>query len=406
MAAAVAVAALIGFPAPASAANLEDHRPLTYNLQGETSYNESKWTSDVVRLLAHHDVVALQEAGPRPPGTFQNSWTEGQLTVDHYTWQPGSSTRGQIYHIYFMETDPTGHRVNLAIVTEQQADGVWMFPAAFDNSRAAFGVRLGHTVFVTLHGLSRRRPYELGGNDDATMLRTIDQAVRPWGHDWAALGDYNRDPDNLTVPANSYIYRSHQATQQSGGELDYMVASRAVNGYSGRRQYGMSPDHYAVDFATLRASAEFSLGSYSNDGRVLDVQGGGTKNGTHVITYTDRGGANQKWKFRGTVNGTYALVSSSSGKCLDVNGGTRASNGAYVHEWDCGTQAHPAQSWLLKYAADSPGQIIIKNSYSGRCLEVLGNKTGDSALAGASTCTDEPNQRWAWEDRDPSDLSL
>ncbi|MFF1482135.1 RICIN domain-containing protein [Streptomyces sp. NPDC058301] len=402
--AAVVAAILIGFTAPTWAANLEEHHPLTYNMQGGTAYNESKWTSDIVGLLQHHDIVALQEAGPHPPGTFQSTYRDGQLAVDYYTWRPGSSSRGQTYHIYFMETDPIGHRVNLAIVTQEQADGVWMFPAAFATSRPAFGVRLGRTVFVTLHGLSRRQQ-AMGGNDDARLLNTIDQTVRPWGYDWAALGDYNRDPDNLTVPANSYIYRSHQATQQNGGELDYMVASRAVNGYSGRRLNGLSPDHYPVDFTTLRAAAEFSLGSYSNDGRVLDVEGSGTKNGTHIITYTDRGSANQKWNFRANGNGTYSIVSSSSNKCLDVNGGTSARNGAYVHEWDCGTRAHPAQAWILNYWASNPGQIIIKNSYSGRCLEVLGNKTGDGAQAGASTCTTASNQRWAWEDRDPSDLS-
>src|SRR5260370_27426351 len=47
----------------AEAANLEQHSPVTYNMQGASADTTPKWSSDIPGLL-NHDVIALQEAGP------------------------------------------------------------------------------------------------------------------------------------------------------------------------------------------------------------------------------------------------------------------------------------------------------------------------------------------------------
>src|SRR5256714_5926589 len=68
-----AIAALAGGlltagAAPAQAALLEEHAPATYNMQGSQGGDLTpKWSTDIPALLANHDVLALQQAGPVPP---------------------------------------------------------------------------------------------------------------------------------------------------------------------------------------------------------------------------------------------------------------------------------------------------------------------------------------------------
>lgn len=61
----------LGAPQRASAA-VTDYRPATYNMQG----GDGKWTADIVQIINHgYNVIALQEAGPRPPGSARLEWT-------------------------------------------------------------------------------------------------------------------------------------------------------------------------------------------------------------------------------------------------------------------------------------------------------------------------------------------
>ena len=156
---ALAAGCLTAAGTPAHAANLEQHNPVTYNMQGASADTTPKWSSDIPSLL-NHDVIALQEAGPLPPldpgGVFSYQDTHrspGGLRVYHYIRNFGTRSRPNFRHVYFMETDPNGHRVNLAMVTQHAADAVWFVPSTFAGSRTSFGLRFGNTVFYTVHGV-------------------------------------------------------------------------------------------------------------------------------------------------------------------------------------------------------------------------------------------------------------
>ena len=99
-------------------------------------------------------------------------------------------------------------------------------------------------------------------------------------------------------------------TQQSGGELDYMVASRDMGAlgllYQGHIPGGFSADHYLVEFGVvpIRGAAGFSIGSYSNRSdqeRILDVYNNNSANGTHIITYDPLGGRQPEIHLRAHV---------------------------------------------------------------------------------------------------------
>src|SRR2546421_10616071 len=95
---ALAAGCLTAAGTSAQAANLEQHNPATYNMQGASADTTPKWSSDIPGLL-NHDVLALQEAGPLPPldpgGVFsyQDSQTSNGRTVYHYLRNFGTRTR-------------------------------------------------------------------------------------------------------------------------------------------------------------------------------------------------------------------------------------------------------------------------------------------------------------------------
>ena len=414
-----AVAALAGgilttVVAPAQALPLEQHHPATYNMQGGQGGDVTpKWSTDIPALLANHDILALQEAGPVPPqnqnGPFvyqdSTSYTDPATgktyTVYHYIRNFGTSSRTVLRHVYFMETDPNGHRVNLAMVSAALPDRVWITPEAITNvSRPSFGLQFGATVFNDIHALSGNGQ----GPDAPGLLQRIAARQGAFGDDWAVLGDFNQHPNTLTargLPANSYLYRPGATTQLSGGELDYMVSSRPVLLYEGHVMTGISSDHWPVEFAVapLQAAAGYSIGSYSNysdQERVADIRGGSSSNGTPLVVYDNLGGGNQHFNLVPTANGTgYFIRNQSTGKCLDLAGGTRAGAGSYVNEWDC--QGQITQRWYLQSWPGDPGAVEISNSSTGMCLDVLGAFPFNDTPIDIWPCVGSPNQKWTLE---------
>jgi cytolethal distending toxin subunit B len=389
--------------APAQAAPLEEHAPATYNMQGSQGGDLTpKWSTDIPALLANHDVLALQEAGPVPPQTqtgpfvYQDSTTNFGYTVYHYLRNFGTSSRPVLRHVYFMETDPNGHRVNLAMVSAALPDRVWITPPAITGvSRASFGLQFGNTVFNDIHALSG------GGGDAGGLLADIAFRQGFFGYDWAVLGDFNTTPNTLIgrgLPAGSHLYRPGVATQISGGELDYMVSSADVLLYEGHAMPGISSDHWPVEFAVapLRAAAGYSIGSYSaytDQERVADIQGNSSSNGTHLIVYDNLGGGNQHFNFEPTPDGLFNIRNQSTGKCLDLNNGSRADAGSYVNEWDC--QGQDTQKWDVEsWGTTDPGAVEITNWTTGMCLDVRGANPNNGTWLDIWPCVGSQNQEF------------
>ncbi|MFF0204433.1 fibronectin type III domain-containing protein [Streptomyces sp. NPDC005017] len=272
LACAALMAILVGPAREASAApqDIANLRLATWNMQGATNGRDSKWTAGVTQLVRGStdravlpsNIVALQEAGSSPPPTVQNGVPEvrarsGNLTVTESLWQPGSTD--EYRYVYFMETDPTGHRVNLAMVTDRVAEEVVIIPPGLSNgeSRESFGVRFGTTWFFTLHALSG------SGNDGPGLLRNI--AAAAGGNSWVALGDFNRDPVRLyrDMPLDGngnrigVVTNTGQATYQGSSELDYMVTSGDLVGVlaPNRLRNPGGSDHTPVQFGSALAAS-------------------------------------------------------------------------------------------------------------------------------------------------------
>jgi O-glycosyl hydrolase len=120
-------------------------------------------------------------------------------------------------------------------------------------------------------------------------------------------------------------------------------------------------------------------------GKCLDVDGGGTADGTPVQIWSCRGNANQSWtstdagELRATIGGVT--------KCLDATGGGTA-NGTRIVMWSCNGGAN--QQWTL--AADE----TIRGVPSGKCVDINANGTADGTFVQLWTCkpAGDNNQRW------------
>ena len=112
-------------------------------------------------------------------------------------------------------------------------------------------------------------------------------------------------------------------------------------------------------------------------GRCLDVPNGNTANGTQPIIWDCSGAANQRW----TVSGQSLQA---VGKCLDSP--TNAAAGAKAQLWDCHGGAN--QQWNFN------ANGTVSNVQSGLCLDVSGNATTNGSAVILWTCTAGGNQLW------------
>lgn len=116
------------------------------------------------------------------------------------------------------------------------------------------------------------------------------------------------------------------------------------------------------------------------NGKCLDVDNGGTADGTKIQVWTCNDTGAQKWTVPG--DGTVRALD----KCLDLdNSGT--ADGTKVQLWKCNGTA--AQTWQPH--ADG----TVRNPQSGKCLDASGGTWNDGTPVHLWTCHSGPNQKWA-----------
>jgi alpha-galactosidase len=115
----------------------------------------------------------------------------------------------------------------------------------------------------------------------------------------------------------------------------------------------------------------------TSSGRCLDVPNSNAANGTQPVIWDCNSAANQQWTSSGQTL-------QSLGKCLDSP--TNAAAGAKVQLWECNGGTN--QQWTLQ----SNG--TVRNNQSGLCLDVNNNQTANGTLTLLWTCTGATNQQW------------
>ncbi|MFH9067572.1 RICIN domain-containing protein [Streptomyces coeruleorubidus] len=126
-----------------------------------------------------------------------------------------------------------------------------------------------------------------------------------------------------------------------------------------------------------------------HSGKVADVEGARTANGTNVDQWPWLNQANQKWTFTSTGDGYYKIKGVGSGKLLEVAGLSRA-DGGNVGIWADANA--PQQHWAVTPTGD--GTYFLINRYSGLALGVDEGSTADGANVEQQPYTSQTRQQW------------
>ncbi|WP_436535599.1 PQQ-dependent sugar dehydrogenase [Actinoplanes sp. HUAS TT8] len=135
---------------------------------------------------------------------------------------------------------------------------------------------------------------------------------------------------------------------------------------------------FDVDTFTFTTGGTGPVRGFAN--KCLDVNGGGSADGTKIQLWTCNGSAAQTWAVNGQV-----WRNPQSGKCLDVAGGATV-NGTKVQLYTCNGSA--AQNWVVY-----PDKTV-RNPQSGRCLDVSEVKSDDGQQIHIWDCLAAANQLW------------
>ncbi|MGL4178732.1 MAG: endonuclease/exonuclease/phosphatase family protein [Dermatophilaceae bacterium] len=248
---------------PAQAAG-PDQRTCTWNMQGASHVAENKWNHDVQPLMSNCDVLALQEAGSVPASATQvGTYDLSGGTIGVYNW--GGTASRPAYQIYWMQTDPNGNRVNLAIVAPVgTASRVATFFVT-GQKRPVLGVLIGNTWYFSIHANAS------GPNDVQGILTHINhevevvyQADHNAQYDWVVLGDFNTSPapgnfplvSDWVIPPNGPTHNANLANPTS--QLDFAATNSTDHPPQGLVELQVhNSDHYPVyyNFAACYACA-------------------------------------------------------------------------------------------------------------------------------------------------------
>ena len=231
---------------------------ITWNMQGASGSGENKWNTDVKRLFIQCgiNVACLQECGNPPPGAAPAAapgWLPGfappvGVVGAFLSCNLGTMSRPFNVCILWFETDPAGHRNNLAVVSTLLPVALIYADPGPAGGRPALGMRLlygvgGYANFFTLHAHSP------GGGNAPGLIANINAAGAPW----FAAGDYNREPATwagVILPVGT-IYCGHgrQTTHPgSGTNLDYAFKNPGAAVYGTVLNNFVVSDHFPVAY--------------------------------------------------------------------------------------------------------------------------------------------------------------
>jgi Ricin-type beta-trefoil lectin domain/Vacuolar protein sorting-associated protein 62 len=148
------------------------------------------------------------------------------------------------------------------------------------------------------------------------------------------------------------------------------------------------PEDLGATRQPLTAQGQGTI-SIRSSGRCVDVSGGSAASGTPVIQWDCTGTQNQMFEAVYQDDGSFMIKAQHSGKCLDVQGASTA-GGAPVIQWDClgGANQKFTQVW------QEDGSYLLKAKHSNKCLDVNGGSTANGVTLIQWDCAGSPNQRF------------
>lgn len=156
---------------------------------------------------------------------------------------------------------------------------------------------------------------------------------------------------------------------------------------------GSSAQKFIFKEAKVIKSATYIFHSGADFNQVVDLNGSSGQDGANVTSWALSGAGNQKWNVNDNGDGTYRISSAVTGKVLDVSGGV-ASDGANVaqYSWHGGLN----QKWVAEY--DRDGGFVFRSAQNrDMVLEVDSASPSNGANICVAKKTGAANQRFSLE---------
>ncbi|MFJ3231621.1 RICIN domain-containing protein [Streptomyces sp. NPDC086787] len=177
----------------------------------------------------------------------------------------------------------------------------------------------------------------------------------------AAAGEWQQEVSSQAVQRNQILDANKTAVDaltKGTKALGEMLGHSWVADHATRWQ-----DYWSAGGIGYIGDAPLTIQIPGASGKCLDVEGGGTANGTAVQVYTCNGSSAQEWKLLGSYDGGYTLVNTKAFKCLDVSGGNSA-DGTKIQIWNCSSSKN--QQWTFDVRASDE----LRNAATGKCLNL------------------------------------
>jgi hypothetical protein len=237
--------------------------------------------------------------------------------------------------------------------------------------------------------------YDFGANNAQTVKRyTINSADVPardprgWqfqgsqdGSSWTTLDTQSNQSFLVVMAQNTYnignttAYRYYRLNITANNGDAYSVAIGDLGLWS--------------DVGRIIPDGRYNIFTRKGIGKVIDVQNGGTANGSKLHQWGYLGVSSQKWDVAYQGNGQYRVTGVGSGRVMDLKDSSTA-NGATIHIWDWVNANN--QKWTITPADD--GSFKFLNVSSGKSLDVQNNSTADGALILQYSYISGDNQQW------------
>lgn len=263
--------------------------------------------------------------------------------------------------VYNMVKDFKARGVPIDCVGLQSHFGAGGPPSSFQTTLSNFAA-LGVDVQITELDIAQASPTAYANTVKACMNVARCTGITTWGI---------RDSDSWRTGENPLLFDNNGNKKPA-----YDSVLSALGGSTGNPGGIVSGTVYSLSDVAA--------------GRVLDVPGGQTGNGTPLQVWDANGtAANQQWRANQNSDGSYTLTNIASGRVLDEPGG-QTGNGTRMEIWDSNGGAN--QHWRASQNGD--GSYTLTNIASGRALEIPSGQNGNGAPVQIWDSNGGANQHW------------
>ncbi|MGW7408195.1 RICIN domain-containing protein [Streptomyces sp. NPDC054833] len=309
----------------------------------------------------------------RPLGQYMSRDLTAYVDSDGTAYMVSAANENYDLHIYRLTADYTAIA---GLVANPWPGGHREAPALFKRGGVYFMLTSGAT----------------GWNANQQQYATATSPSGPWTA-WTNIGDstaYNSQTAYVLpvtgTSGTSYLYMGDRWGNSFGGTVNdsryvWLPLTFPTSTSMSMSWYPeVSVDTSAGTVTGTSATYNTLIARHSS--KCADVPSQSLWQGVAISQYTCNGGANQKWWFKDLGTGYYELMGRGSSLCL-------RENSTDVTQENC--TGATTQQWSL---VTSGSYVNIKARATGKCLDVSGAATADSAAIITYTCNGGTNQQW------------